>query len=148
MEIELATQKQLVLDLKAKLQKVKDVAKEAARVAKETTEAVERVSYEHGVEDTENRLAEDVVGVCRDYCTETQIKALNNAGVPADSKLRKAESIFFPEHIQEAPADLPSTALPLPPPKQVSNIQDPTLDAEASTGAGKGKEVLPSAKDT
>ena len=40
-------------------------------MAKETTEAVERVSYERGVEDTENRLAENVVGVCKDYCTET-----------------------------------------------------------------------------
>ena len=57
-------------------------------------------------------------------------------------------SIFFPEHIREAPTDLPSTALPLPPPEQVSSIQDHTLDAEASTGVGKGKEVLPSAKDT
>ena len=72
---------------------------------------------------------------------------LNSAGVPADSELRKAESIFFPEHIQEALANLPSTAQPLPPPKQVSIIQDPTLDAKASTGAGKGKEVLPLAKD-
>ena len=33
-EIDLATQKQLVLDLKGKLQKVKDAAKEAAQVAK------------------------------------------------------------------------------------------------------------------
>ena len=67
----MATQKQLVLDLKAKLQKVKDASKEAARVAKETTEAVERASYECGVEDTKIRLAEEVVGVCRDYCTVT-----------------------------------------------------------------------------
>ena len=53
--------------------------------------------------------------MCRDYCTETWIEALNSAGVLADSELRKAESIFFLEHIQKAPADLPSTALPLPP---------------------------------
>ena len=86
------------------------------------------------VEDTEIRLAEKVAEVCRDYCTETWIEALNSAGVPANSKLGKAKSIFFLEHILEAPADLPSIALPLPPPKQVSRIQDPTLDAEASTG--------------
>ena len=117
-------------------------------MAKETTKAVERASYERKVEDTEISLAEEVARVCRDYCTETWIEALNNAGVLANSKLRKAESIFFPEHIQGAPADLPSTAQPLPPPKQVYSIQDLTLDVEASTGAGKGKEVLPSAKDT
>ena len=67
----MATQKQQVLDLKIELQKVKNVAKEAAWVAKEATEAAKRASYERKVEDTENRLAEDVVGVCRDYCTET-----------------------------------------------------------------------------
>ena len=98
-ELKLATQKQLVLDLKAELQKVKNAAKEVARVAKETTEAAEKASYERGVEDTENRLAEEVAGVCSDYCTETWIEALNSAGVPTNSELRKAESIFFPKHI-------------------------------------------------
>ena len=39
-EIELTTQKQLVLDLRAELQKVKDVAKKVTQVAKETTKAV------------------------------------------------------------------------------------------------------------
>nr|POF12544.1 hypothetical protein CFP56_62256 [Quercus suber] len=47
-----------------------------------------------------------------------------------------------------APKDLPpTTALPLPPPDQVSSIQDLTVDAEGPTRARKGKEVLPSAKD-
>ena len=113
----MATQKQQVLDLKTELQKVKNAAKEAAWVAKEATEAAKRASYERKVEDTENRLAEEVAGMCRNYCTETWIKALNSAGVPVDSELRKAESIFFLEHIQEAPADLPSTALPFSPPE-------------------------------
>ena len=44
-EIELATQRQLVLELKAKLQK----AKEAAQVAKEVSEIVETASYERRV---------------------------------------------------------------------------------------------------
>ena len=55
---------------------------------------------------------------------------------------------FFPEHIREIPAELPPTTLPLPPLEQVPSIQDPTLDARASTGADKSKEYLPSAKDT
>ena len=117
MELELATQKQLVMDLKDELQKVKDAAKKAAQVAKEATKAAKRAFYEHRVEDTENKLAEEVAGVCRDYYTETWIEALNSAGVPADSELRKVESIFLPEHILEAPMDLPSTALPLLPPE-------------------------------
>ena len=83
--------------------------------AVETTKAVERASYECGVKDTEIRLAEEVAGVCRDYCTKTWIETLNSAGIPANSEMRKAESIFFPEHIRKAPADFPSTAQPLPP---------------------------------
>ena len=85
-EIDLATQKQLVLDLKAKQQKVKNVAKEATWMAKETTKAVKRTSYERKVEDTEISLAEEVARVCWDYCTETWTEALNNAGVLANSK--------------------------------------------------------------
>ena len=59
------------MNFNAELQNVKDAAKEATRVAKEAIEAAERASYECGVEDTENRLAEEVARVCRDYCTET-----------------------------------------------------------------------------
>ena len=48
-EIELATQRQLVLDLKVELQKAKD----AARVAREASKATEIASYECGVLDME-----------------------------------------------------------------------------------------------
>lgn len=47
-ELELATQKQFVMDLKAELKKAKDVAVEAVRAAKKATEAAERTSYEQG----------------------------------------------------------------------------------------------------
>ena len=60
---------------------------------------MEIASYERGVEDTENRLANEVAGVCREYCAETWMKEPNSAGVPADSELRKVEKIFFLEHI-------------------------------------------------
>ena len=94
-EIELATQRQLVLDLKAELQKVKD----AAQVAREATEATKIASYERRVMDTETQLAEELAGVCRDYCAEVWAEALNRAGVPATSKLRSVENIFFPKNI-------------------------------------------------
>ena len=70
-ELKLATQKQQVMNFKAALQKVKDAAKKATRVAKEAIEVMERASYERGVEDTKNRLAKEVARVCRDYCTQT-----------------------------------------------------------------------------
>ena len=99
-EIELVTQRQLVLDLKAKLQKVK----ETARVASGAAEAEKTASYECGVLETKTRLAEEV---CRDYCAETWAEVLNRAGVPATFELRSAENIFFPKDIRENPAMLP-----------------------------------------
>ena len=68
-------------------------------MAREAIEAVEIASYEHGVLDIETRLAEELAGVCRDYCAEVWAKALNRVGVPATSKLRSVENIFFPENI-------------------------------------------------
>ena len=64
-------------------------------MAKESTAVVEIASYQRGVEDTENRLAEKVARMCREYCVETCIEALNSAGVLADSELRNAKKIFF-----------------------------------------------------
>ena len=99
------------MDLRAELQRAKDAAKKAVWVAKETTKAAVTASYERGVEETEKRLAEEVAKVCRNYYTESWIEALNSAGVPADSELRKVERLFFPEHIREAPANLPPTTI-------------------------------------
>nr|POE69127.1 hypothetical protein CFP56_70696 [Quercus suber] len=62
-EIELATQKQLVLDLKAELEE----AKAAARAAEEVAEASRQAFYNLGVEETKIRLAEELAEVCRDY---------------------------------------------------------------------------------
>lgn len=62
------------------------------------------------------------------------MEALNSARFSVDSKLKRAENVFFPEHIREVPADLPSTTLPLPPPEQVSSIQDITLNAGLPQG--------------
>ena len=90
-EINLATEKQTVLDLKVELQK----AKEAAQVAREAIEAAVKASYEGGVQDTEARLLEEVAVVCKDNCIESWGVAMDRVGVPADSKLRRAKSIHF-----------------------------------------------------
>ena len=66
-EINLATKKQAVLDLKAQLQRVEDVA----RVVREAAKATVKASYERGVLDTEVRLTEEVAMICRDYCIES-----------------------------------------------------------------------------
>lgn len=101
----------MVLSLKAELQKAKD----KARAIREVVEAAEMATYERGVVETEQRLAEEVAEMCKDYYTITWNEALNSAGVPANFKLRKVENMFYPKHIKEVPANLPSTAPPLPP---------------------------------
>ena len=94
-EINLATEKQAILDLKAQLQQ----AKEAAQVAREAAEVAVKASYERGVLDTETKLTEEVAMVCRDYYTKSWGVVMDQTRVPADSKLRKAENIFFLEDI-------------------------------------------------
>ena len=83
-EIELATLRQLALDLRAKLQK----AKEAAQLVNEAVEAKRQASYALGVEETQAKLTEELAEVCRDYCIVTWDEDLNVAGVPIDSVWR------------------------------------------------------------
>ena len=80
-EINLATKKQAILDLKTKLQK----AKEVARVAREAAKDLVKAFYERGVQDMEARLLEEVAVVCRDYCTKSWGVAMDRARVPTDS---------------------------------------------------------------
>ena len=88
-------------------------------VAKEAAKAAEAVAYEHGVVETEARLTAEVTIVCRDYCAETYYEALDRAGVPADSNLRRVDKVYYPEDIREDPTALPPpAALPLLPPEQ------------------------------
>ena len=69
-------------------------AKEAAQLLKEVAEAEKQASYALGVQETQSRLTEEFSSVARDYCDITWEKALDTAGVPADSSLRRPESIY------------------------------------------------------
>ena len=113
-EIDLATQKQMVIDLQVELQK----AKEEVQLAREAAEAEKKVSYQLGVEETEIRLAEELLEVCQDYCDMTWDKALTVAGIPADSALRLPGSIYYHPQIYEIPsASSPPTPAPAPAPE-------------------------------
>ena len=61
-KIDLATQRQLVIELKAGLQE----SKEAALLAKEAAKAEKQASFLLSVEETQVRLAEKLSEVCRD----------------------------------------------------------------------------------
>ena len=66
-EIDLATQKKMVVDLQVKLQK----AKEEVQLAREAAEAEKKASYQLDVEETKIRLTEELSEVCWDYCDVT-----------------------------------------------------------------------------
>ena len=76
-QINLATKKAAVLDLKSKLQK----AKEELKVAQEAAIAAETSAYERGVLETKARLTAEVTVVCRGYCAETYNQALDRAEI-------------------------------------------------------------------
>ena len=134
-QINLATEKQAVLDLKTALQKVEDElrrVKEEAQLIREATEAEKTAARQLGVQETEARLSEEIPEVCRDYCSISWAQALDAAGVPADSVLRLPVNVFYPQEIRENPdgvqaASEPDLAVPdaVPVP---DNSKDPAAD--------------------
>ena len=62
-EINLATEKQMVTELREELRK----AREALQLLKEATEAEKQVAYAWGVHETQNRLTEEFSTVAREY---------------------------------------------------------------------------------
>ena len=96
-EINLATEKQMVTELRKELKK----AREAVQLVKEATEAKKQAAYTLGVEETQARLTKELTTVCRDYCSISWGKALDAAGVSVVSNLRRPESIYYDPEICE-----------------------------------------------
>ena len=83
-EINLATEKQLVTELREELQK----AREAIQLVKEAGGTEKQATYTLGVEETQARLTEELFAVCREYCGISWGKALDVARVLVESDLR------------------------------------------------------------
>ena len=98
-EINLATKKQLVTELREELRK----AKEAVQLVKEAVEAKKQAAYTLGVEETQARLIEELSVVCREYCGISWGKALDAVGVPIGSDFKRPESIYYDPEIHELP---------------------------------------------
>ena len=146
-QINLETEKQMVIGLREELRQ----AKEAAQLQKEAAEAEKQASYALGVEETQSRLTEEFASVARDYCDVTWGKALDAAGVPADSSLRRPESVYYDPEIQplsdsdpppEQPASAPEApvvTLDLP-----ASVEGPTVSHQ---DAGQGEKAEASQGD-
>ena len=96
-EINLATEKQLVTELREKLRK----AREAAQLLKEIAEVEKQAAYALGIKETQAKFTEDFFAVCRDYCDISWGKTLDVTEVPADSGLRRPESIYYDPKIHK-----------------------------------------------
>ena len=117
-------------------------------MAREAAEKAVAASYEHGVHDTEVRLAEEVATVCREYITTSWGVALDRAAVPADSDLRKAENIFFPEDIREIPDEVASKE-PLPTDSSIPEIggTEQAAQGKSPEDSLRISEILAQAKE-
>ena len=141
-EINLATEKQIVIELCEELRK----AREAAQLLKEATEAEKQAAYALGVQETQSKLTKEFSAVARDYCDISWGQALDVVGIPADSNLRRPKSIYYDLDIRELSG--PSSSPPEQP-AQVSEVpivdQVPPALVEIPTDsrqdAGKGKEA-------
>ena len=109
-------------------------------MAQEAATAAETSAYKRGVLETKARLTTEVTIVCREYCAETYNQALDQAGIPADSDLRRVDQVYYPKDLKEnTTAPPPPAALPLPPPEQSLTTQEPSQDTEVPAGAEKEK---------
>ena len=97
--------------LREELQKVR----EAAQLAKEAADAEKQATYMLGVEESQVRLTEELSVVCREYYGISWGKALDAAGVPVDSDLRRPESVYYDPEICEHPGPDSSHLEQVPP---------------------------------
>ena len=145
----------MVKDLREELNK----AKEAAQLQKEVAEAEKQASYALGVEETQGRLTEEFASVARDYCDVTWEKALDAAGVPVDSSLRRPESVYYDLDIQPLPGSDPppseqpasvseapvtNHALPAPVKVPIASHQDAGQGERVEASQGKAPDAAPS----
>ena len=138
-------------------------AREAVQLLEEAVEAVKQAMYTLGVQETQGKLIKEFSAVARDYCDISWGKALDVAGVPADSSLRQPESIYYDPDIRELSG--PNSSIPeqtasvsellkvdqvhpAPPEVSISSHQEIGKGKEAETlqGKGKGKDKKDSSK--
>ena len=106
------------------------------------------------MEETQAKLIKEFFVVARDYCNISWGKALDVAGVPADSGLRQPESIYYDPEIRELSDpnsflleqaaqvfELPKVDQVPPAPLEVlvDSHQDTGKEKEAETPKGKDK---------
>ena len=130
------------MELREELRKTR----EAAQLLKEAVEAEKQAAYTLGMEETQTRLTEEFSVVCRDYCDISWGKALDVAGVPSDSGLRRPKSIYYNPEIRELSdpnSSHPEQATQVSELPKVDQVPPAPLEVpkDSPQDDGKGKEV-------
>ena len=135
----------MVTELREELHK----AREAAQLFKEAAEAKKQAAYALGVQETQGRFTEEFFAVARDYYNISWGKALDVAGIPADSSLRRPESIYYDPDICElsdpssSPPEQPAQVFEVPIANQVPPApMEVSMDSRQDAGKGKEAEAL------
>ena len=100
------------------------------------------------MEETQARLTKEFFAVVRDYCDISWGKALDVVGVPADSGLRRPESIYYDPEIRELSgpdSSHPRQATQVSVQPKADQVPPAPLEVpkDFNQDASKGKEVEP-----
>ena len=102
-----------------------------------------------GYSETQGRLTEEFSAVARDYCDISWGKALDVAGVPADSSLRWPESIYYDPDIRKFSgpnSSIPEQTAPVSKLPKVDHVHPTPLEVSIGShqeiGKGKDDEIL------
>ena len=98
------------------------------------------------MEETQARLTEELSIVCRDYCNISWDKALDAAGVPVSSDLRRPESIYYDLEIRELPgldSSHPEQATQVSTQSKADQVPLAPLDVpkDSNQDGGQGKKI-------
>ena len=88
----------------------------------------------------ETSLTVEVTAVCREYCAETYNQALDRAGIPTNSDLRRMDQLYYLEDLRENTMTPPPPAALLPtPPNEPLPVQKSSQDTKIPIGTEKEK---------
>ena len=98
------------------------------------------------MQETQGRLTEEFSTVTRDYCDISWGKALDVAGITADSDVRRLESIYYdPEicELSDPKSSLPEQTTPVFELLKVDQVHPAPLEVsiDSHQDIGKGKEA-------
>ena len=78
---------------------ITELRRELALKDKEMKKA-KQMAYDQGQKETESHLKSQLFVVCRNFCLQTWVEALNATGVDPNSELRNLEKAFYPPAIR------------------------------------------------